>query len=568
MSNAKAEVEVTASSRSLGARLREARSKFSAFGSELKKNVFGKDLVEKGFMSKAGAQMVGNLGSSALSAFGGMIADQGKEVFAFNDALTRLQITGGKTPEFMQAFATSIRATSSAVGVSATDILGASQKYVALTGDMDGASKSADQWARVAQATGSTVGDIAETAAALKQNMHISPGEMEATFSALAVQGKKGAIELKDLSAQMSTIAPQWAMFKGGTGVDGVRQLGAALQVVKRGFGGDAAETITGLQSLLNATIKNAGRLKSAKVNVYESDGKGGKQLRNILDIVKDIGNSPLAKDPTKLAKALGRTEAYRAYLQLAQNKDVLDELITASSDAGVIQRDLATYSESAGGRTKIAWQQAKNEIAAAFTPERIEAFTSLLIKATKALAAIASGISKVIDGVASMGEYAGRSASLVGGNETVRKVLNNFAPGAGDALHGIFVSPEQDAAKVGIERAQAEADAQRSRIRATVVSDRIQHGKNPNDGAAVDATTEALITAENVQSGVVNATKTAAASIPDQNIVRAVNELGRLMVATWNGQTKPPIDVKVGADAVVRANRNGGNAHTTRPGG
>ena len=568
MSNAKAEVEVTASSRSLGARLREARSKFSAFGSELKKNVFGKDLVEKGFMSKAGAQMVGNLGSSALSAFGGMIADQGKEVFAFNDALTRLQITGGKTPEFMQAFATSIRATSSAVGVSATDILGASQKYVALTGDMDGASKSADQWARVAQATGSTVGDIAETAAALKQNMHISPGEMEATFSALAVQGKKGAIELKDLSAQMSTIAPQWAMFKGGTGVDGVRQLGAALQVVKRGFGGDAAETITGLQSLLNATIKNAGRLKSAKVNVYESDGKGGKQLRNILDIVKDIGNSPLAKDPTKLAKALGRTEAYRAYLQLAQNKNVLDELITASSDAGVIQRDLATYSESAGGRTKIAWQQAKNEIAAAFTPERIEAFTSLLIKATKALAAIASGISKVIDGVASMGEYAGRSASLVGGNETVRKVLNNFAPGAGDALHGIFVSPEQDAAKVGIERAQAEADAQRSRIRATVVSDRIQHGKNPNDGAAVDATTEALITAENVQSGVVNATKTAAASIPDQNIVRAVNELGRLMVATWNGQTKPPIDVKVGADAVVRANRNGGNAHTTRPGG
>ena len=55
----KAEVEITAHSRNLAAKLREARSKFASFGSALKKEVFG-PLAEdgkKGFWGKGGAQM-------------------------------------------------------------------------------------------------------------------------------------------------------------------------------------------------------------------------------------------------------------------------------------------------------------------------------------------------------------------------------------------------------------------------------------------------------------------------------------------------------------------------------
>ena len=401
----KAEIEISAHSRGLKARLREARAKFSTFAGELKKNVFGKDLVEKGFWSKAGASMMGNMGASAAGMIGSALVGQAKDVFAFEDSLTRLRIATGKTPEEMRAFAQSVRRTSDQVGIGAADILAGAHAYVALTGDMNGAAAMSKTFARVAQATNSQVGDIAKTAAALGQQMKIGPEEMEAMFSALAVQGKAGAIELKDLSTELSSIAPQWAQFAGGKGVKGVRELGAAMQIVKRGFGGDAGETTTGLQSFLVSVQQHSKQLKKAGVDVFTTNAKTGKkELKGVLDIVDGIANSKLANNPTKLVKALGRVEAYRAFIQLRDNRDELNRIIDVSTDAGAIQRDLDTYSQSAAGRTKIAWQKAKNEIAAAFTPERIEAFASALTKLAGVAATALSGVSKFLGGVEDFG--------------------------------------------------------------------------------------------------------------------------------------------------------------------
>jgi hypothetical protein len=144
----------------------------------------------------------------------------------------------------MDAFAKSVRSTSSTIGIGAKEILDGAAAYVALTGDMDGAAAMSNTFARVAQATNSQVADIAQTAAALKQQMNIDPAHMEEVFGVLTVQGKKGAIELKDLAAQMSSIAPQWAQFGGGKGVQGVKELGAALQIVKRGLAATRARRL------------------------------------------------------------------------------------------------------------------------------------------------------------------------------------------------------------------------------------------------------------------------------------------------------------------------------------
>jgi hypothetical protein len=393
----KAEIEISAHSRGLKGKLLEARAKFATFGSELKKNIFGKDLVEKGFFGKAGAQMVGSLGVSAVSALGGFLLDQGKEVFAFNDQLTRLQIATGKTPETIDAFGRSIRRASDETGIGANQILAGARAYVALTGDMNGAIAKQRLFAQTAQATESAVGDIAATGAALKQNLGIDDiKETEAAFSALAIQGKEGAVELKDLAGQLANIAPQWAQFKGGKGLGGLKEMGAALQVVKRGFGGDAGETVTGLQSLLTAIMKNGRKFEKSGIKVFDKDPKtGAKTMRNVLDIVRDIGESKLVKDPTKLEKAFGRVEAYRVFIQLSQNRDVLDDLIAKSSDAGVIQRDLGTYLNSTAGRVATAWEGARNKIAEAFTPERIEAFASAVAEAIGRLADVIDKVSR-----------------------------------------------------------------------------------------------------------------------------------------------------------------------------
>lgn len=395
----KAEIEISAHSRGLQAKLREARVKFSRFGAELKKEVFGKELVEKGFWGKAGAHMVGGLGAravgGAVEATGGFLFDSAKSAMHFQDQLVRLQITSNKTSAEMQAFGENVRNTARDTGISADKILAAAQAYVALTGDMDGAAAASDQWARIAQATNSNIDDISKTAAALKQNLAIRPDEMTAAFSALAVQGKEGAIELKDLAAQLSSIAPQWAEFGKGRGVQGLKELGAALQVVKRGFGGDAGETVTGLQSLLNAFQKNEKHFRAKGVHIYEKDGK---TLRNVLDIVKDIGDSKLFRNATQLEKAFGRVEAYRAYLQLRQNRDVLDDLIEKAGDANAIGRDFNTYMSSPAGKMASASERLNQAIQEAFTPERIEKFADAMTSAVDHFTGAMEQVSSIWD--------------------------------------------------------------------------------------------------------------------------------------------------------------------------
>ena len=311
------------------------------------------------------------LGLQAAGGLTGMASD----VLDYEKALTRLQITANASPTAIRAFSKTVEEASLNTGIGRNEILSAAAAYVALTGDMDTASASTATWAKIAAATGSTVADIAQTAAALSQQMGIGPAEMEATFSALAQQGKAGAIELKDLAGTMSQIAPMWAMFKGGQGIQGVRELGAALQVVKRGFGGDAGETVTGLQGLLVSLQKNAKRFSGAGIRVFDTDKNGKQSMRDVFSIVDAISKSDLVNHPDLLEKAFGRVEAYRAYLQLSQNRDVLEKFVRDSSDAGLIQRDFGTYMESSSAKIERAWNEIKLAVASAFTPERIKAF-------------------------------------------------------------------------------------------------------------------------------------------------------------------------------------------------
>lgn len=411
MANPKAEVEISAHSRNLGSKLREARSKFSSFGAEVKKNVFGKDASDH----KATGQVIGNAVSSAGSAALSFLADQGRAVMDFNDKLTRLQITAEATPEEMQAFALSVRKASDVTGLSKGSIVDAGAAYVALTGDMATAQSQIGNWAKVAQATNATIADISSTAAALKQNMKIDPGDTLDAFGILAVQGKKGAIELKDLASQMANIAPQWAMFKGGTGLEGLKQMGASLQIAKRGFGGDASETVTGLQGMLTAFVKNSKRFHEAGVQIFDKDPKTGvKSMKNVVDILDEISKSKLIKDPAKLEKAFGRVEAYRAYLQLSQNRAELQGLIDDSGNAATIQKDLDTYLGSTAGKTKQAFEQAKNSIAEAFTPERIEAFAAVATTLVGVLGSMAAAAAKVLDLAKSAGENAAKGDSSI----------------------------------------------------------------------------------------------------------------------------------------------------------
>lgn len=409
----KAEVEIVASSRGLTASLRKIRSKFSSFLGE-QRSSFNK--------------FAGRTASSALGNFGGDLAGRGLDFLtsgfraqaAFNDQLTRFGIAADRTPEQLAALAKGARDVSLEVGIGKDKLLAGTQQYVALTGQADEAAAAVRVFGRVAQASGSQVDDIAGTAASLRDNLKVDPKDFEAAFSALIVQGKAGSIELKDLAAELSSVAPSFAAFDKGAGLEGMRNMGAALQVVRKGFG-SSAEAATGMRALMVSINRHSAKFEKAGIKVFNKDAATGvKTLKSFDEIVNGIADSELAKDPTLLTDAFGSDEAKRAYDQLAQNRSLWIDLIDKSRDATVVQRDLARYTQSDAGKVTLAWEKAKVALADAFTPERIQAFSAAMIKAAEGVAAIVDGLDRA---ATYLGKVPGAWRALLGGSSEEERV-------------------------------------------------------------------------------------------------------------------------------------------------
>ncbi len=364
-------------------------------------------------------------GLAGLDAIGNVAS----EVLDYERNLTRLQIAAGKTPEYMRGLSNEITNASKATGIGREQILGAATAYVTLTGDMDTARASADDFAKIAQATGSNVDDIAKAAAAASQNLGITSSQFESMFDTMTGQGKAGAIELKDMAAELSTIAPQWAQFANGKGLEGARKLGAAMQIVKKGFGGDAGETTVGVSNFLTAITKKASRFEGLNffTETKGADGKKTKQLKDVFSIIDLISKSKIARDPETLTKAFGSIEAYRAYIQLRDNREELDKLADSAQYAGTIQKDFNTYMQSSAGRLDKAFNEMKIAVAAAFTPERIASFASALEKIVPILSKMiqvgANFVESVINPIHAFDEYQ-RLKSENEANEARRKQI------------------------------------------------------------------------------------------------------------------------------------------------
>lgn len=365
------------------------------------------------------------LGATGLDDVTGIASDLGN----FERNLTRFQILAGKTPEEMAGIRQEILAISRATGIASSEVLAGAQTYVDLTGDVGGATTAMNTFARVAQATGSSVQDVATAAAAMQDATKLDPRQFEAVFGALAAQGKAGAVNLRDMAGEMASLLPRFAKFKGALGADGVIQLGAAFQVARHGFG-DASQAATGLEGLMNGLAKHADDFEAAGVRIYDTAKDGTKTFRNLHSIIVDIGKTGLAKDPTLLTKAFGRDEGRQAYDQLHRLAGMYDQMVEAGKNGmGTIGADFDTYINSPMGKMDASLNGLKVTIAETFTPERIKAFADAIAEAVK-------NIEPLVEGAGKIGSF-----------------LASFTYGVGKHISGALDDGEDADYKLGLER-------------------------------------------------------------------------------------------------------------------
>lgn len=207
-----------------------------------------------------------------------------QQAAAFEDVLRQNAITAGLSGQAAEAMisetARAYEKLALETGQYSSDIAAAAGQLVAANLPQELVDRFLPVLARTATATGASMTDLGSTAIALNQNLGITaPAEMAKTLAALAVAGKEGRFELRDMAQFMPTLAAG-AQALGMQGREAATSLAAMLQVARRGAGtsGEAATNLANfLQKITSPdAVKNFEKMGVSLPRVIADAAKKG----------------------------------------------------------------------------------------------------------------------------------------------------------------------------------------------------------------------------------------------------------------------------------------------------
>jgi len=231
-------------------------------------------MVSKNFELESKAQDLANAGFMAGDARNGMRVDR-------ND-LVKQAFSVGKT-----------------TGMDANDAIEGLGQFVGKTGDLATGRDILEQMAKLSRATGTNLSDMTSAAGDVATALGDIPNKGQAInqiMSSFAAQGKLGAVEIKDLSAQMAKLASQAPQFEGNM-TDNLAMLGALAQEARqRGGAASATQAATSVSSFVSMlkTPKRAEEFEKATgKKVFNQQGMIRNPQELILEALRAKGMDP-----------------------------------------------------------------------------------------------------------------------------------------------------------------------------------------------------------------------------------------------------------------------------------
>ena len=175
----------------------------------------------------------------AAAGIGATMAVPGVKAAKFEDRVKQISIVGElyKEKGAEDAMARAIREASVKYAVSQDHVADGVEKLVAQGMDAKSAQKYAGLLAKVNTATRTEMGDLAELVYTLQTKFKLTTeGELMQAINALAKAGKLGQYELKQMAKSFPELGGAAASF-GSKGLDGVREMGMMMQVMRAGAG-------------------------------------------------------------------------------------------------------------------------------------------------------------------------------------------------------------------------------------------------------------------------------------------------------------------------------------------
>jgi TP901 family phage tail tape measure protein len=299
-------------------------------------------------------QAMETVGTAAV--IGAPIVQSMRTAIDFKDKTNDIAITGGFNAEEEAPLSNVMRGAALKWNQTQTEV--AAGTAVLIAGGISSAKELAAYapvLAKTATATRASMDDLGSVAIALNDNLGISAAGLERSMNMLAFAGKSGKFELKDMAKWLPQLTPQFAAL-GVTGERAIAEIGASLQIARRGAGSndEAANNFKNFLSKLTAkdTLKSfegAGiDLTSSMKNLV---GKGFTPVQAMLEVITNyVGTKgPEAAGKFQSAMAIKDDEERQIALNRLNEAYKLGELFADQQVLSFIRPAMANRKDLAG---------------------------------------------------------------------------------------------------------------------------------------------------------------------------------------------------------------------------
>ena len=318
-----------------------------------------------------GLDRMGNRYTGLLT--GAVAVGTGKMLISLERRFTRLGIEAEKSAEYMNGLKKEIYDVANApdIRVGPSEITAAIESIVTKTGDLEFARANIENIGYAIQATGSKGGAIGDIMAEFQKMGIVLKKDVLIALDILNVQGKEGAFTLENLAALGPRVVTAYTSMGRG-GVQAIKEMGAALQVIRMGTG-SSEQAATSFEAVLRTLSDNkkVAMLQKGGLQIFDVDAlKEGREVLRpinelIVEIVKKTEGKKTILSQVFDAEAMRAFNAVSAEFQRTGSITSMDRFMTVHADGTTTLKNSARAAKDAAGSVQLlstAWQKFADE--------------------------------------------------------------------------------------------------------------------------------------------------------------------------------------------------------------
>ncbi|EDQ33952.1 phage tail tape measure protein, TP901 family, core region [Hoeflea phototrophica DFL-43] len=297
--------------------------------------------------------------------------------------LTRIGINADASRAQMAGVYTELQQLAQSTATPVENIVAGLDSLIASGKSLEEAMALIGSVSATAQAAGADFGQMATTADAVSNSFGIAGESMQSAFDILALGGKAGKFELRDMAAELPSLAPAFAAL-GYAGEDGLKRLTAALQTVRMetGTSGEAATSFMDVITKMNSVTVSNNFAKQFGIDIREemerAKAAGEDTLEAFIRLSKEAVNGDMSKLPLLFTDKQMQIGMRALINNTEELRDLYGEL---GSAAGTVAKDLARVTDDAQAsidRMANSWERFKTSFGEKLAPGATSVLDSL----------------------------------------------------------------------------------------------------------------------------------------------------------------------------------------------